>query len=136
MTLKEILQKINEIKNKIMGLQKELQKQKMRELIVRIANQYEINPIKVIKVAENESKLDPNCRNRNKDRRKTLDRGLFQLNDYWYRHIPDDCAYNPECATKVFCNAVKNKRATDWYGAKGIYWIYKIIDGKKKAVLL
>jgi hypothetical protein len=77
----------------------------------------------------NESSLDPNCRSRNKDKRKTLDRGLWQINDYWHSEIPDKCCYDPECSTRFFCKQVKAGKATEWYGAENIFWVWK--NGKK-----
>lgn len=136
MTLQELLNKIAEIKAKIMGLQKQLEQEQMRDIIRRIAPEYGVDVEKAIQVATNESSLNPNCRSRNNDWRKSLDRGLFQLNDYWYRDISDECAYNPECATRIFCQRVKQGRATDWYGAEKVYWVWQKINGKKIQVLL
>lgn len=136
MNIKELLFKISEIKNKIMGLEKQLEQERMREIIRKIAPTYGVDPEKAIQVAIKESSLNPRATFRNKDWRKSLDRGLFQLNDYWYRDISDECAFNPECATRIFCQRVKAGRATDWYGAENIYWVYRIINGKKKQVLL
>ena len=36
----------------------------------------------------------------NKDSRKTLDRGLFQINSYWHSEVSDSCAYNIKCNIK------------------------------------
>jgi hypothetical protein len=44
----------------------------------------------------------------------TYDRGLFALNNVHYKHINDECAFNPECAAKVYVDAVKNGKQSDF----------------------
>jgi len=97
-------------------------KLQVKELIKRIAIEYGVDPDKAVKVAEKESSLNPNCVHKNNDRRKTTDRGLFQINSFWHSEIPDKCCYNPECATRFFCKRVKQGFAKEWYGARGIFY--------------
>lgn len=125
----QIAEQIKLIAQKIMGLQKQLEKEQMKDLIRRIAIEYKVDPEKAIQVAINESSLNPKATNRNKDKRKTLDRGLYMINSYWHAEIPDNCCYDPECSTRFFCKRVKQGYATDWFGAENVMWIYK--NGKK-----
>lgn len=95
----------------------------MNELITRIAIEYGIDVDKAIKVAENESGLNPNAINdKNNYPAGSRDRGLYQWNDYWNPQITDKCAFDPECATREFCKAIKAGRAKEWVGAKGIFY--------------
>lgn len=55
---------------------------------------------------------DVDAKHRNNDKRKTLDRGLFQLNDYWHSEVSDDCAYDKVCSTKEAYRI--SKGGTDW----------------------
>lgn len=48
------------------------------------------------------------------NRNGTYDRGLFALNSEYYKHIDDECAFNPECATRVYAEAVKNGKMGDF----------------------
>lgn len=52
-------------------------------------------------LAQNESGFDPDETNINihKNGSVTVDRGLFQLNDYWHAEIPNWCAFDARCAT-------------------------------------
>ena len=117
----EIILQTIQIAQKLMGLLTQKQKQEMRDLITRIAIEERVDATLACKVAEAESGLNPRAILRNKDLHKSTDRGLFQFNSKWYAHITDECAFNPECAARAFCKAVKNGRLKDWrYSAK--YW--------------
>ncbi len=101
-----------------------MNKQQITDLIKSIAGEYGINPDKAVQVAVNESSLDPNCVHKNSDRRKTIDRGLYQINNFWHAEISDKCCFDPECATRFFCKMAKAGRATEWYGAENVFWVY------------
>lgn len=114
-------------------------KEKIKELIRKIAKDYGVDPKLALKVAECESGLDPTATNRNPN--GTIDRGLFQWNDYWHPEITNDCAFNVICSTIAFCEAVK-KGHLDWWNATRHCWqpayhrslLVKIFDTLKELV--
>jgi len=110
-----------------------MNKQQIIELIKRIAIEYGIDPDRAVQVAVKESSLNPDCVHKNKDRRKTTDRGLYQINDFWHAEVPDKCCFDAECATRFFCKMAKAGRATEWYGAENIFWVY---NEEKQKVLI
>lgn len=48
-------------------------------------------------VASAESSGRPDAFNVNTDAHHSVDRGLWQINDYWHPEVSDDCAYRPLC---------------------------------------
>lgn len=38
---------------------------------------------------------------------KSVDRGLFQINNYWHPQVTDEMAYNPEWSTRWACTIIK-----------------------------
>lgn len=122
-----ILKQMIEILKKLVGIQTDLNKLKqqeaMNELITRIANEYLINPVKAIKVAVNESGLNPNAKNtKGNYPAGSVDRGLYQINSYWHAEITDEQAYDPEFSTRFFCQMVNKGRVREWMGAKGVFY--------------
>lgn len=51
-----------------------------------------------VAVAMAESGGNPSARGVNSDSRRTVDRGLWQINNYWHREVPDSAAYDPYAA--------------------------------------
>ncbi|WP_330277480.1 FG-GAP-like repeat-containing protein [Lentzea sp. NBC_00516] len=56
-----------------------------------------------------ESRCDPSARYVNSDSHNSVDRGLWQINDYWHPEVSDTCAYNAQCnanaARKIYDQA-------------------------------
>lgn len=77
-----------------------------------IARDYNVDPDLAVKVAECESNLNPKAININAN--GTIDRGLYQWNDYWHPEITDKCAFDIECSTRAFCQAVKDGHLNWW----------------------
>lgn len=129
MRKRTILEKIIEILKRLIGLYKlrlakkqELRwktPEEIRESIMIMASAYRIDIHLAIRVAECESGLNPKIRSRNRD--GSLDRGLYQWNDHWHPEIEDSCAFNPECATREFCKAVKKGKLFWWNASKGCW---------------
>lgn len=92
----------------------DLSLQGIKNTIVSVCAKEGVESQLALAVASVESDFIPTAKQRNKDKYQSLDRGLYQLNSYWYSHIPDDVAYDPEGATKVFCRAIKSGRLVDW----------------------
>lgn len=53
---------------------------------------------------------------------KSVDRGLFQWNNYWHPEITDEMAYNPETATKLACRAIKQGKTKAYWSASAKCW--------------
>ncbi len=85
---------------------------KIREL----AQAEGVDPDLVVKVARCESALDNKAMRMNKS--GSIDRGLFQWNDYWHPEISNKCAFSIECSTKSFCKAVKEGHISWWNSSK------------------
>ncbi len=94
-------------------------KENIKASIKKIAIEMGIDPELACRVAQCESALNPNAKGINTN--KTIDRGLYQFSNYWYKNVSDECAFNPECATRVFCKVVKNGRLKDWNSSKSCW---------------
>ncbi len=92
----------------------------IKDTITKIANELGVEPELAIAVAKAESSLNPNCINKNKG--GSIDRGLFQWNDYYHPEITDAMAFNPEIATRLFCKAVKGGSLHAYWSASEPNW--------------
>lgn len=64
------------------------------------------------------------CENSTLDRLKTnsrgnypvnsTDRGIFMINDYWHSEVPDECAFNIDCATRWTIERINNGYQKEW----------------------
>lgn len=77
-----------------------------------IANYFEVDPALAVRVALCESSLNPKAMLQN--RTGSIDRGLFQWNDFYHPEVSDKCAFNIECSTARFCQAVKSGNISWW----------------------
>ena len=82
------------------------------EMIQRIAKEKGVDPNLALRVAKCESSLNPKATNENEN--GTIDRGLFQINDYWHRGVTDEQAFDPVFSTKYFCDRVNKGKLSDW----------------------
>jgi len=105
---------------KILIAQKKAEKNPGRSKTIsrirKIANEYEVDPDLAVKVAKCESNLNPLAININVS--GSVDRGLFQWNDFWHPEVSNDCAFNIECSTAFFCQAVKNGNLNWWNSSR------------------
>jgi hypothetical protein len=53
---------------------------------------------------------------------KSIDRGLFQWNNYYHPDITDEMAYNPEIATRLACKAILRKETKSLWKASSSCW--------------
>lgn len=59
------------------------------------------------------------------NRNGTMDRGLWQWNDYWHSEISDKCAFDQRCSTKEAIKLIKNDGINQWVCyKKGLYKKY------------
>jgi hypothetical protein len=124
-----ILQKIVEVLKKLIALYQELIKklsgkkgpgeETIEEMIRRIAAEEGVDPDLAVRVALCESGLDPKAKHLNPD--GTIDRGLYQWNDYWHPEVSDADAYDPEKATRLFCKAVREGHLNWWNSSRSCW---------------
>lgn len=62
-----------------------------------------------------ESGGNVNARNVNSDSHHSIDRGLWQINNYWHPEVSDSCAYNADC------NA-RSAKSISWGGSNWTPW--------------
>jgi len=106
----------------ILGIQTQIEKLQIQELITKIAEEYGVDPLLALQVAQCESGFNPRATNKKGNTPSwSVDRGLYMWNDYWHPEISDQCAFNPECATKKFCEAVKNGKLHWWSPSKSCW---------------
>lgn len=90
-----------------------------KEVIRRIrvvANKFGIDEDLAIKVAHCESSLNPLAVRRNPA--GSIDRGLYQWNDYYHPEVSNKEAFNIEHSTYLFCQAVASDNLRWWYSSK------------------
>lgn len=68
--------------------------------------------------AENRQ-LDAKAKGYNQDKRRTIDRGIFQINSYWHKEVDDVCAYDMRCNVKEAFRI--SDGGTNW----GQWWTWK-----------
>jgi len=88
----------------------------MEQTIARVAKQEGLNPTLTLMIADMESGLDPYFIRQNK---KSIDRGVFAFNSRAYKSVSNECAFDPECATKKFAEEVKKGRLKNWLALRG-----------------
>lgn len=71
-------------------------------------------PDYLVKLAHCESRLNPAATNTNTDARKTTDRGVFQINDYWHPEVSDECAFDTRCATEWTMSRINAGYQHEW----------------------
>jgi len=94
----------------------DMKKETTEETIKRVAKEQGLNPTLTLMIADMESGLDPYFIRQNK---KSIDRGVFAFNSRAYKSVSNECAFNPECATKKFAEEVKKGRLKNWLALKG-----------------
>ena len=70
----------------------------------------------LIRLAKCENRtLDPEAIN---DKGNTpigsVDRGIFQINDYWHSEISDECAFSVKCSTEFAIEMINAGRQNEW----------------------
>ena len=91
-------------------------KKTIEQTIRDIAKEEGVDPELAVKVAKCESGLNPNARNINKS--GSIDRGLYQWNNFYHPEITDAMAYDPYLATQAFCKAIREGHISWWNASK------------------
>jgi len=68
------------------------------------------------KVLNCESGFNVKAVHKNNDARKTIDYGIAQFNDYWYKNLitPDEALNDPEKAVRLFISEYRSGRLKNW----------------------
>lgn len=77
-------------------------------------------------VMMSEGKENTKAKHFNSDKRKTHDRGLFQINSFWHSEVSDECAYDMKCNIRqAYRISKRGNNWNEWYGYKnGVYLKY------------
>lgn len=85
----------------------------VKEQILEIAEEENFKwPDYLVRLSYCESRWDPKATNNNG--KYGVDRGVFQINDYYHPEIPDNCAFNVECSTKWTIRRINNNFQHEW----------------------
>jgi len=88
----------------------------VEQIIIDAANRWGIDVNSFYCLAVAESGVLPNNSARNTDKYRTLDRGLYMINDYWHPEVSDSCAYNAECSADWSAMRISQDYGYEWYG--------------------
>jgi hypothetical protein len=91
----------------------------VEDIIKQICAQNTVDPALALRVAKCESGLNPKAINMNTD--KSMDRGLFQINNKYHPEVTDEQAFDPSFATQFFCTAFKGGNV-GWWNASRTCW--------------
>jgi len=89
-------------------------KREMARRIAEIAIENGADADFMVKLAFCESTLTEDITRTNTDRRKTTDRGIFQINDYWHAEVADECAFDLDCATEWSAKWINKGKKHEW----------------------
>ena len=84
--------------------------------IRKIAKEMGVDQDLAVRVAKCESSLNPMAKNVNSP--DSIDRGIYQINSKYHPEVSEAEAYDPEYATRFFCQAVKNGNICWWDASK------------------
>ncbi len=106
--------RILDVLRKLLGLQTKLEKLQWEAIAREIARKHNIDEDLFVAVLYCESGMDPEAVNRNEN--GTIDYGICQFNDYWYRNIisPSTALHQPEVALNVMAQRWKEGHEEDW----------------------
>ena len=88
----------------------------VEQTILRVAKEEGVDPDLALRVARCESGFNPGARHVNST--GSVDRGLYQWNNYYHPDITDEIAFDSEKATRAFCKAFKAGHLNWWNASK------------------
>ena len=68
----------------------------------------------LVRLADCESKFIVDERHQNSDKYNSIDRGLFQINDYWHPEVSDECCDDVDCSTRWTIDMIKAGQQHQW----------------------
>jgi hypothetical protein len=69
----------------------------------------------LLRLADCESKFNPNAiNNKNNNPSFSVDRGVFQINNYWHPDVSDECAFDVDCATRWTIQKINSGQQGLW----------------------
>jgi hypothetical protein len=88
----------------------------VEEQIREIAREHNFQwPDYLVKLAHCESTMNPSASNSIGNKPVgSIDRGLFQINDYWHPNVSDECAYNLRCSTEYTIKLINKGKQNLW----------------------
>ena len=109
-----LIRKILNTMWQMLGLQTELEKLQWEVSARKIAKTHGIDEDIFAAVLYCESGMNPKAVNRNKN--GTIDYGICQFNDYWYKDIisPEVALNQPEAALNIMAKMWEKGRQSDW----------------------
>lgn len=125
--VKEEVVEVKEIVEEIKATIGKTDEQRKVEIEIRkIAKEKNFKwPDYLVRLAYCESRLNPaNINTRGNKPATSKDRGLFQWNDYWNKHITDECAFDLRCSTEKTIEKINA-------GGQGIWVCNRIILSEK-----
>ncbi len=93
----------------------------IKSSIKNIAIEEKIDAELACRVAQCESGLNIKAKRINTS--TSIDRGLYQWNNYYHPKITDEMAYNPETACRLFCQAVRNGKLSWWNASRSCWYV-------------
>ncbi len=93
------------------------------QTIIDICEEEGVDPDLALSVSAYESHLQQYFIGINDN--KTVDRGIFALNSYYYASVSDECAFSVPCATRVFCQEVLDGNINNWLSVKTLGLVKK-----------
>ncbi len=123
--IRELLKIIKQLRLLIFLIERKIknktvwERDEVKELIQRVAEVEEVDPDLALNVAFCESSYNSLAVGNNYN--NTIDRGLYQWNDYYHPEITDEMAFDPYIATKEFCKAVKAGNLY-WWNSSKVCW--------------
>lgn len=88
----------------------------MEQIIRMVCREQQVDPDLAVAVAKCESALNPKARNINSP--TSIDRGLYQINNFYHPEVTDAQADDPIFATTFFCKAFLNGNLEWWKASK------------------
>jgi hypothetical protein len=88
----------------------------VEEIIYAAADKYGVSRQEMYCLAYAESGLNPNATGYNTDAVQSIDRGLYQINQYWHPDVSDAQAYNAEFAADWTAQRLAIGGHSAWYG--------------------
>jgi hypothetical protein len=85
------------------------------DIIKRVAMEESFENIDgLLRLSMCESSLGLKSFNQNYDKRKTKDRGIWMINDYWHSEVTDKQAYDNEWSTRWTISRIKEGYGYEW----------------------